>query len=68
MDFFDYNLAGSSTPPQRAAGSDEVAEPSLNEEVSQVVGQLGKLWGGFRKQVGKHNDYSSPYVCRLMTC
>lgn len=27
------------------------SQASLNEEVSQVVGQLGKLWGGFRKQV-----------------
>lgn len=55
MNFFDYDLtAGSRTPPPPAAEESTApaaAEPTLNEEVSQVVGQLGKLWGGFRKQV-----------------
>lgn len=53
MNFFDYELSrtASATPPQSAAGSSAAPEPTLNEEVSQVVGQLGRLWGGFRKQV-----------------
>ena len=51
-DFFDYDLtAGSRTPPQSGGSSEPGAEPTLNEEVTQVVGQLGRLWGGFRKQV-----------------
>lgn len=33
----------SGTPPQQP-------EQSLNEEVSQVMGQLGRFWGDFRKQ------------------
>ncbi|KAJ7217909.1 hypothetical protein GGX14DRAFT_438834 [Mycena pura] len=41
--FFDpYDLT-SGTPPQSS-------EQSLNEEVSQVMGQLGRFWGDFRKQ------------------
>lgn len=54
MNFFDYELsrsAANATPPQTASGSNAAPEPTLNEEVSQVVGQLGRLWGGFRKQV-----------------
>ncbi|GBE81320.1 hypothetical protein SCP_0310470 [Sparassis crispa] len=46
MNFFDaYDISGPSTPT-----SGQQAEPSLNEEVSQVVGQLSRFWGGFRKQ------------------
>ncbi|TDL14482.1 hypothetical protein BD410DRAFT_859806 [Rickenella mellea] len=36
----------SSTPPPQEPGT----EPTLNEELTQVVGQLGRFWGGFRKQ------------------
>ncbi|KAL5528509.1 hypothetical protein ACEPAF_7645 [Sanghuangporus sanghuang] len=52
MNFFDYELSrtATATPPQTAGESSNTIEPSLNDEVSQVVGQLGKLWGGFRKQ------------------
>ncbi|THH05375.1 hypothetical protein EW145_g4846 [Phellinidium pouzarii] len=52
MNFFDFELSrtASATPPQSIADLSSVPEPTLNEEVSQVVGQLGKLWGGFRKQ------------------
>ena len=49
MNFFDYDLTRSETPPQ--AQQEQQPDPSLNEEVQQVVGQLGRLWGGFRKQV-----------------
>ena len=45
MNFLDaYDVSGLST---RREGP----EPTLNEEVTQVVGQLSRLWGGFRKQV-----------------
>ncbi|KAF8210423.1 hypothetical protein K438DRAFT_1711125 [Mycena galopus ATCC 62051] len=37
-----YDLT-SGTPPQQS-------EQSLNEEVTQVFGQLGRFWGDFRKQ------------------
>lgn len=30
----------------------ESPQQSFNEEVNQVVGQLSRFWGGFRKQVG----------------
>lgn len=47
MNFLDtYDIEPATTPAAAAPG----AEPTLNEEVSQVVGQLGRLWGGFRKQ------------------
>lgn len=47
MNFLDtYDIAGTVTPPPRTE-----PEQSLNEEVSQVIGQLGRFWGGFRKQV-----------------
>ncbi|TFK44847.1 hypothetical protein BDQ12DRAFT_673686 [Crucibulum laeve] len=46
MNFLDtYDISGSpATPPPNQT------EQSLNEEISQVVGQLGRFWGGFRKQ------------------
>ncbi|KAI0248129.1 hypothetical protein BJV78DRAFT_1239209 [Lactifluus subvellereus] len=51
MNFWDAPLAaaspGTSTPPPQTA---EHAPPSLNEEVTEVIGQLGRFWGGFRKQ------------------
>ncbi|THH01130.1 hypothetical protein EW026_g1527 [Hermanssonia centrifuga] len=44
MNFLDtYDVSGTSTPR-------EGPEPTLNEEVTQVVGQLSRFWGGFRKQ------------------
>ncbi|KAI5123643.1 hypothetical protein M0805_001676 [Coniferiporia weirii] len=52
MNFFDFELSrtATATPPQSAEELSGAPEPTLNEEVSQVVGQLGRLWGGFRKQ------------------
>ncbi|KAE9411305.1 hypothetical protein BT96DRAFT_869971 [Gymnopus androsaceus JB14] len=46
MNFLDpYDVpGGTSTPPTTQP------EQSLNEEVSQVIGQLGRFWGGFKKQ------------------
>ncbi|KAJ6587061.1 hypothetical protein DFH09DRAFT_1259982 [Mycena vulgaris] len=43
MNFLDPYDVASGTPPQQS-------EQSLNEEVSQVMGQLGRFWGDFRKQ------------------
>ncbi|CAA7259051.1 unnamed protein product [Cyclocybe aegerita] len=46
MNFLDtYDLARSTTP-----NPNQGEQPSLNEEVNQVIGQLGRFWGGFRKQ------------------
>ncbi|KAK0212800.1 hypothetical protein DFS33DRAFT_1284583 [Desarmillaria ectypa] len=44
LDPYDISAAGTSTPPPGRP------EQSLNEEVTQVIGQLNRFWGGFRKQ------------------
>ncbi|KAF5393224.1 hypothetical protein D9757_000709 [Collybiopsis confluens] len=46
MNFLDpYDISsGFSTPPPNQS------EQSLDEEVNQVIGQLGRFWGGFKKQ------------------
>ncbi|KAK0504727.1 hypothetical protein EDD18DRAFT_1397845 [Armillaria luteobubalina] len=44
LDPYDISAAGTSTPPPGQP------EQSLNEEVTQVFGQLNRFWGGFRKQ------------------
>ncbi|PBK91528.1 hypothetical protein ARMGADRAFT_1054209 [Armillaria gallica] len=44
LDPYDISAAGTSTPPPGQP------EQSLNEEVTQVLGQLNRFWGGFRKQ------------------
>jgi hypothetical protein len=44
MNFLD--LPGTSTTPPA-----NQMEPTLNDEVSQVIGQLGRFWGGLRRQV-----------------
>lgn len=47
MNFLDtYDITRSPTPQPTSAPE----QPSLNEEVNQVIGQLGRFWGGFRKQ------------------
>ncbi|KAF9222700.1 hypothetical protein BS17DRAFT_707797 [Gyrodon lividus] len=49
MNFLDtYGITGmgTSTPPS----TEPQPEQSLNEEVSQVMGQFGRFWGGVRKQ------------------
>ncbi len=52
MSFLDTSLTnaspGTATPPPQAVGQ---SAPTLNEEVTEVIGQLGRFWGGFRKQV-----------------
>src|SRR5260221_14536788 len=52
MSFWDTSFTpatpGTSTPPTRTA---EQPSPTLNDEVSEVIGQLERFWGGFRKQV-----------------
>lgn len=47
LDTYGITGTGTSTPPS----NERQPEQSLNEEVSQVIGQLGRFWGGFRKQV-----------------
>ena len=48
MNFFDaYDISGTATAPANTQPTQR-----LNEEVSEVVGQLSRFWGGFRKQVG----------------
>jgi hypothetical protein len=52
MSFWDVSFtsssSGTSTPQPQVAAE---PSPSLNEEVTEVIGQLGRFWGGFRKQV-----------------
>ncbi|KAF9451974.1 hypothetical protein P691DRAFT_622881, partial [Macrolepiota fuliginosa MF-IS2] len=43
LDTYDIQSSSSTPPPDRP-------QQSLNEEVNQVIGQLGRFWGGFRKQ------------------
>ncbi|TEB37380.1 hypothetical protein FA13DRAFT_1657775 [Coprinellus micaceus] len=46
MNFFDtYDIARAPTPQPSDAN-----QPSLNEEFNEVVGQLGRFWGGFKRQ------------------
>ncbi|KAI0291151.1 hypothetical protein BC826DRAFT_1023951 [Russula brevipes] len=48
MSFWDVSHSpGTSTPPPQTSGQ---SPPTLNEEVTEVIGQLGRFWGGFRKQ------------------
>lgn len=49
MNFFDaaYDPVVPSTSPPEPTHQ---RQQSLNEEVTEVIGQLGKFWGGFRKQ------------------
>ena len=57
MNFLDeYDI-----PDPAVTAAQSGPEPSLNEEVTQVVGQLSRFWGGFRKQVGAlfYPHYSS---------
>ena len=46
LDTYGITGTGTSTPPPGNR-----PEQSLDEEVSQVIGTLGRFWGGFKKQV-----------------
>ncbi|KZT61975.1 hypothetical protein CALCODRAFT_490515 [Calocera cornea HHB12733] len=48
-DLFFNPVPVAGTPTAEGEEADK-PQQSLEEEVNQVVGQLGKLWGGFRKQ------------------
>ena len=52
MNFWDVSFAtsspGTATPPPQVSGQ---PPQSLNDEFTEVVGQLERFWGGFRKQV-----------------
>ncbi|PPQ66307.1 hypothetical protein CVT24_007304 [Panaeolus cyanescens] len=46
MNFLDtYDVARPTTP-----NPTQEQQPSLNEEVNQVIGQFSRFWGGFKKQ------------------
>ena len=48
MNYVDaIDLSGVNTPP---ANPEQLPAQSFNEEVNDVIGQLGSFWGGFRKQ------------------
>ncbi|GJJ06659.1 hypothetical protein Clacol_000854 [Clathrus columnatus] len=57
IDLYDLNVttaaaaaaAGSSSSPS-SSSSDNINTQTLNEEVTQVFSQLGRFWGGVRKQ------------------
>jgi hypothetical protein len=52
MNFLDtFDVATPASPEQTAE------QPSLNEEVNQVIGQLGRFWGGFRQQVCRFTPF-----------
>jgi hypothetical protein len=51
-----FSVPGTSTPPSETV---EQHSPTLNDEVTEVFGQLERFWGGFRKQVSvrlKHDN------------
>ncbi|TCD63044.1 hypothetical protein EIP91_006057 [Steccherinum ochraceum] len=55
LDAYDIATPPTTTPPPTGSGSaplqdSQPSAQSLNEEVTQVVGQLSRFWGGFRKQ------------------
>ncbi|KAF8532546.1 hypothetical protein JB92DRAFT_3138317 [Gautieria morchelliformis] len=59
LDIYDFTEPGQPNGPSNVDASsssslstatEETSQPSLNEEVTQVIGQLGRFWGGVRKQ------------------
>lgn len=52
MNFFDtYDIAREPTPQPS-----DPNQPTLNEEVNQLVGQIGRFWGGFKRQVSCQDE------------
>lgn len=57
MSFYDaFDPTGAAPLP-----SDLRVQQSLNDEVSQVVGQLSSFWSGFRKQVRSPHCVCDPF-------
>lgn len=50
---------GSSRPSTSAPA--QTNQQSLGEEVNEVIGQLGRFWGGFQKQVRELRLYQLVY-------
>lgn len=71
LDLFDYTVpTAQETITRNTDGLSSVDRPTLNDEVNEVMGQLGKFWGGFRKQVRDHlniglRHHSSNYSLNL---
>jgi hypothetical protein len=53
IDLYDYDgsLGPEKDTETESTDNKNEAQPTLNEEVNQVIGQIGRFWGGFRKQV-----------------
>ena len=68
MSFWDAPFTpatpGTSTPPTQTA---EQPSPTLNDEVTEVIGQLERFWGGFRKQV-RPSTTSRPHHANHFLC
>lgn len=60
MNFLDSYDIAPRTPTPNPADAPPPAPPSLNEEVNEVIGQLGRFWGGFRKQVHPYFLFKVP--------
>ena len=61
MNFLDtFDIARSTTPNPEQPPREQ---PSLNEEVNEVIGQLGRFWGGFRKQVHLNCAFICATIC-----
>jgi len=81
LDLYEYDgtmgirtpQSGTQTPSKTEGTSEgqaqegEPTSPSLNDEVNQVMGQLGKLWGGFRKQSATAFEAARKEVGQVVT-
>lgn len=68
LDLYEYDgTMGNKTPqsgsqtPAKSEEAQSAEDPSLNDEVNQVIGQLGRFWGGFRKQVSTSISTNSDF-------
>jgi len=74
LDLYEYDgtipgtrtpQSGSQTPSKPEENTGE--QPSLNDEVNQVMGQIGRLWGGFRKQSATAFEAARKEVGQVVT-
>ena len=50
IDYYGLNAVEAKPAPSEAPNE---PQPTLEEEVNQVVGQLGSFWGSFKRQVAR---------------